>query len=57
MRFRLDFDMDNAAFEDNPAHETEVLLRQVAYAISHGARKGAVRDSNGNTVGSWEIEE
>ena len=59
MKFTLSINCDNAAFEDNPASEIEHILCDVARQIhdSDVANKredrGALRDSNGNTVGTW----
>lgn len=65
MRFTLDFDMDNAAFdtsENTVANVAEVtrILRKLA-ALLDGAdvltdqNGGTLRDSNGNSVGSWGV--
>lgn len=54
--FTCTIDMSNAAFNDNP-EELSQLLRQIAKYIDFGAYTDGkeVRDSNGNTVGSWSI--
>jgi hypothetical protein len=56
MTFTLTIDMNNAAFDD-PEQELAVCLTRVAVKITTGITDtGIVRDSNGNTVGSWEIK-
>lgn len=54
MKFTLEIDMDTAAFEDNPS-ELEELLDAVREGVTW-LETGKLRDSNGNTVGSWRIE-
>jgi hypothetical protein len=50
----IKFDTDNAAFEDNP-NEIRSLLDELAFRIqnSQPGDSGSIKDSNGNTVGSW----
>ena len=53
MRFALEIDMDNAAFEDD-----RELHRVLATVNAYGGRReGILRDFNGNRVGHWEITE
>lgn len=50
---RLEIDTSNAAFEDNPS-EVASILRRLADAFEHGSPDGGkLRDSNGNTCGSY----
>lgn len=61
MKFRLEFEMENEAFEDGNAGTLEAarILRHVAGRLcnaSLGDRR-KVLDGNGNTVGQWEITE
>ena len=55
MKFRCEFDMDNAAFE-NP-DEAARLLRKIADRVTIQEDSGNIRDINGNTVGTWEVTE
>jgi len=55
MEFTLNFKMDNAAF-DMPT-ETTKILDKVARRLFNGETYGTIQDTNGNTVGKWEIEE
>jgi len=56
MEFKLQFNMDNAAFEEDDAGEVGKILEKVADDFISGLVSGGVRDSNGNTVGTWEIK-
>lgn len=57
----IKINMDNAAFEDDPQGEVIRILGQVIGKINHGLcvadAEGKLRDTNGNTCGSVEIEE
>lgn len=60
MKFRMEIDCGNAAFED--PQELARILRSVADSpdiASMGCRTEGVklRDLNGNTVGEWWFEE
>lgn len=59
MEFTMRVNMDNAAFEHRPGLELMSLAkRAVREAMSHDGHKagtGALRDSNGNHVGEWNI--
>lgn len=56
MRFRLEINLDNAAYE-NVGWEIGDNLDQVLQRIGQGVTEGRVRDTNGNVVGDWEITE
>lgn len=58
--FKLSFDTDNAAFVDRgTGHETARILRELANHIEREwdgyAKFSNVRDSNGNTIGTWKL--
>lgn len=62
--FTVEIDCDNAAFQDEDAREYEIgrILRDLAGTIEAGPRLdkeigGPLRDENGNTVGSWSMDE
>lgn len=58
MRFVVKIDCDNAAFEDDPSCEVANILRKVVRAVEKdGSQCGGLRDSNGNTCGSYAYEE
>lgn len=61
MKFKLEIDCDNAAFEDEPpsCHEIARILREAAWRISEyglNTKSTSLSDVNGNKVGKWEIE-
>jgi hypothetical protein len=56
MMFSLQFDTDNAAFEDdNVGLECARILQDIAKQVGRGYQEGRVIDSNGNKVGTWEL--
>jgi len=67
MKFKCEINMDNAAFGENPA-ELQGILQSVSdrllktYGTPWGmlyeeGSSGKILDSNGNSVGQWEITE
>jgi len=54
MKFKLNFNMDNAAFGD-PDLEIARILHEIADKVERGIQGGPVRDINGNNVGAWTI--
>ena len=54
---KLKFNTDNAAYADYeyPNQAIARSVREVAEKIEQGARSGIIRDTNGNTVGKWEL--
>lgn len=55
MKFKLEFNMDNAAFQDgNREFEIGRLLDQIKEKVNQGS-EGLIYDLNGNRVGSWGI--
>lgn len=62
VRFTLTIDMDNAAFEDGPTLEVARILAALAGRLGYDGNEwlddeGSVRDTNGNTVGGWTIND
>lgn len=57
MKFKLEFDCDNAAFENDLEGEVANILRGVENIVLFNGRGnyGTVRDGNGNTIGSWSL--
>jgi hypothetical protein len=51
-QFVMQFDTDNAAFEDEGA-EIARILRAVASMVEDGYFTGKISDVNGNTVGGY----
>ncbi len=57
MKMLVEVNMDNAAFEDDPAEITRVLHKagDFAFQMMHGGNdKVKLQDINGNTVGFIE---
>lgn len=58
-RFTVTFETDGAAFEDGfeGRAEIEAVLRKLATRVwESDDEEGLIRDSNGNTIGSWTYE-
>lgn len=60
MKFKLEFDCDNAAFDRDHLGEVEpyeisTVLGNARSKVDRGFRSGTIVDSNGNTIGSWEL--
>jgi len=63
MKFTLEINCDNAAFEDEPATELGRILREIAQKVEDGflGSLGATEyrlafDINGNHVGSYSLK-
>jgi hypothetical protein len=56
MKLKIEIDMDNSAFEDNPNELSEILADLAGSLKYRKFNDGSIRDSNGNTVGSWSVE-
>jgi hypothetical protein len=52
---QIHVETDNAAFEELPEIELAEILDKVKTRILHGERAGQIMDSNGNSVGSFEL--
>lgn len=59
LKFALEFDMENAAFAPSYTREEVArILLDVHNHVLHGQRTGGLlRDSNGNKVGSWSMDQ
>lgn len=58
MTFKLQFNLDNAAFgedESTRAEEIRRILKTVSEQVQAGRDEAAILDSNGNRVGAWRI--
>lgn len=62
MKLTIEFDMDNAAFADDPQREPARILNQLAYVIEAGHMDMIpdaymiLRDINGNKVGEARVK-
>jgi len=54
MKFKIEFGMDNAAFEEQ-AEEVSRILTETAHKVRHGEDFGNIRDINGNRIGEWSL--
>ena len=55
MEFKLNINMDNAAFDECPEEELQDLLERVKQRLAGGVTEGKIVDINGNMVGKFEI--
>lgn len=56
MSFLLEFDTDNAAFDETPSLEVVAIMKRVTNKIAMGLRDGPIHDTNGNKIGRWELD-
>lgn len=61
MKAIIEIDMDNAAFEDCANQELQRILEGVVEGLDEFGEtfyqsKGILRDTNGNTVGTFRVE-
>ena len=59
MDLRVQFNCDNAAFEDTPEFEVARILRHIADRIENGEATGLYQnaiDINGNIVGTFRLK-
>ena len=55
MDFKLEINMDNAAFTEYPEEELSRILADAGNKITDGHTSAHIYDINGNNVGNWEI--
>ncbi len=55
MRMKMEINAENAAFENIHTELARILLK-VSYQVGDGDISGKIMDSNGNSVGHFEIE-
>jgi hypothetical protein len=53
--FKLEIETDNDAFHPDARLEVTSILRGLVKRIDEGETDGKLRDSNGNTVGSFAL--
>lgn len=56
MEFKVNFNMDNDVFNENPEKECARILNELAKQVKAGRTYGRIIDLNGNPIGNWEIE-
>ena len=57
MKFNLEFDMDNAAFDDDWRAESARILLVVVEKLLCGFQSGPLEDINGNRLAAWSMGE
>jgi hypothetical protein len=55
MRLELQFDMSNAAFDEDANALAGEILAEVGALVARGMTAGIIRDPNGNNVGIFKI--
>lgn len=57
---KIQLKTDDAAFQDNWQGELADVMadltQRLQSAYERGDKKGAIRDSNGNKIGTWSID-
>ena len=56
MKLKIEFNTDNAAFDDNRIEEIDSVLATFFKQLEKGWTWGPLKDSNGDTVGQWRWE-
>ena len=57
MRFILEIENANAAFDEDTPAEVARLLRHCADQVEEGVRRGLLQDLTGNHCGAWQFGE
>jgi hypothetical protein len=53
---KIEFTTDSAAFEDDTEGEIRAIMERLVDRVTTDlCTSGTIRDSNGNTIGSWEF--
>ena len=55
-QIRIQYQIDNAAFNDTPLPETKRILNEILECIRNGSLGQLIQDINGNGIGAWVIE-
>jgi len=55
MTLQLEFETDNAAFDEGMEYEVSRILRAIGDCISEGKKAGNVYDVNGNNIGYYAL--
>jgi len=55
MEFKLNFEMNNEMFDEDPEGKVATMLRSVGKRVCDGQTEGSVVDWNGNKIGDFEI--
>ena len=55
-QMRIQYQMDNANFDETPLPETEKILSEILQGIRNGQIGGLITDTNGNGIGHWVMD-
>jgi hypothetical protein len=55
--FTLKFENHHDAFQPDGVAESARILRNLAYRLERGDSNWKIKDSNGNTVGAYHIDD
>ena len=50
---KIEFDTNNAAFQDYGADEIARILARISEKVQYGFVEGKIIDINGNQIGEW----
>lgn len=56
LNITINVNLDNASFKENQAELNEIVAQQIPHNL-RPSDTGRLKDSNGNTVGSYRVEE
>lgn len=59
MKITIELNTDNASMETESEYQSEVtrILKDIASKIPNGLEYCKIRDLNGNTIGSYQVED
>ena len=55
MTFKMEFNTDNAAFEENYLLQIDTIMDIVIDQLAGAETEGVIYDTNGNKIGKWEL--
>ncbi len=55
VEFELEFESGNAALLDDPRYAVAKILRDVAQMVENGRDSAAIKDINGNSIGTFHL--
>ncbi len=55
MIFKMEFNTDNAAFDENYITEIDHIMDAVMDHLAAAETEGVIYDTNGNKIGKWEL--
>lgn len=55
--FKLEFDVNNDAFAEDPQAVIAEILTEVGERVVSGTYQGTIHDINGNTIGKFAVDQ